>query len=90
MADLTAHDALQQPLASKHPVEIEKAILPVKPLAKIQAYKKKSKTPTKDIQLTPEIVQLEGEIETFQHEFLDLKDQISMLEANKHTWEEGK
>ena len=53
VADLTSQNALQQPLASKKPMEKEQAILPAKLLAKIQAYKKKSNTPMKDIQLPP-------------------------------------
>ena len=64
----------------------EQAILPAKPLAKIQAYKKKRKKPMKDIQLPLQTVQLEGEIEALKHEVLDLKGRIAMLDADKWTW----
>ena len=42
----------------------------------------------KDIQLPPQTVQLEGEIEALKHEVLDLKGFLSMLDADKRTWEE--
>ena len=40
----------------------------------------------KDIMLPPQTVQLQGEIVELQHEFLDLKGLLAMLEADKHTW----
>ena len=90
VVDRTANNALQHPLASKQPVAIEQPILPAKSLAKIQAYKKKIKTLMKDIQIPPQTVQLQGEIETLQHEVLDLKVILVMLEGDKCTWEEEK
>ena len=57
-------------------METEQDILLTKLLAKIQAYKKKRKTPMKDIQLPPQTMQLEGEIEALQNEVLDLKGRL--------------
>ena len=88
--NLTSQNALQHPFASKKPVEIEHTILLAKPLAKIQVYKNKRKKPMKYIQLPPQTVQLEGEIEALQHEFLDLKGRLTMMEDEKSTWEEEK
>ena len=50
-------------------MEIKQDILLAKSLAKIQASKKESKKPMKDIQLPPQTMQLEGEIEALKHEF---------------------
>ena len=44
----------------------------------------------KDIQLPPQTVQLQGEIEGLQHEFLYLKCHLTVLEVDKNTWEEEK
>ena len=43
VVDLTAWNALQEPLASEQPVATEKTILPGKPLAMIQAYKREAR-----------------------------------------------
>ena len=90
VVDLTTQNTLQQPLASKQPMETEHAILPSNSLAKIQTYEKKSKKPMKDIHLHSQTVQLQVDIETSQHEVLDLKGWLAMMEANKRTWEEEK
>ena len=71
VADLTAQNSLLQPLATEYPTSTEQPAsteqhVPAgqptssaKPLAKIQAYKKRSKIPIKDIQLSPQNVQLQ-------------------------------
>ena len=71
-------------------METNPAILLAKALAKIQAYKKKIKTLMKDIQIPPQTVQLQGEIETLQHEVLDLKGRLVVLDVEKCKWEEEK
>ena len=69
-------------------METKNPIFPANPLAKIQASKKESKKPMKDIQLPPQTMQLEGEIEALKHEVLDLKGRLVVLDAEKRTWEE--
>ena len=44
----------------------------------------------KDIQIRPQTMKLEGDIEALKHEVLDLKGRLVVLEADKHTWEEEK
>ena len=41
----------------------------------------------KDIQLPPQTMQLEGDIEALQHAVLNLKGSLIVLEAEKCTWE---
>ena len=102
MVDFTPQNSLlhplsrENPISMEHPTSIEQHI-PIgnptsssNPLEKIQAYKKRRKIPIKDIQLPPQIVQLQREIETLQHQVLDLKGCLAMLEADKRTWEREK
>ena len=81
---------MEQPISTKKHVPTRKPTSSSKPLAKIQAYKNRSKIPIKDIQLPPKTMQLQEGIETLQHQVLDLKGHLVVLEDDKHTWEEEK
>ena len=82
--------SMEQPISTKKHVPTRKPTSSSKPIANIHAYKKRSKIPIKDIQLRPQTVKLQGEFETLQHEVLDLKGLLVVLEVDKHTWEEEK
>ena len=44
----------------------------------------------KYIEIPPQTVQLEGDIEALQHDFFDLKCLFVVMEVDKNTWEEEK
>ena len=56
------------------------------PLAKIQTFKKKNKTPAASITIPPQTVQLQGENTTLKLENIELKAKVISLDNEKNQW----